>query len=128
MPIRSFQPLASNPISISFPRSGPRLGLPIVFGVTAAASAGPEDGRYVLIDEYAVGALPDWPYAPRSRNSPRWLPIIGILNHDSSLNTQLSETFGYTTRSNDAPNALWSSERTAPVRKNRSRQPTCSCT
>jgi hypothetical protein len=39
--------------------------LPIVFGVTAAASLGPDDGRYVLIDEYAVGALPDSPYAPR---------------------------------------------------------------
>jgi hypothetical protein len=33
------------------PFSGPRLGLPIVFGVTAAASTGPAVGEYVLIDE-----------------------------------------------------------------------------
>src|SRR5213592_4400847 len=79
----------------------------------------------VLSASLEPGCTPDLPYAERRRN---WSSQLRLGKYDSSDAIHETLNFGYTTRWNLVPNALFWSERSAPVTKRRSCIPTCSST
>src|SRR5687768_596832 len=123
---RSFSRRVSNPPSHSVDVSGLRSGLPKEFSRSPGVSTPltlTVGAVYVMNADVDCGCTPDAPYALRTRN---WLRNDICGKNGSSDRIQDTLPFGYMTRWKFVPNALFSSERTASVRKSRSRKDACS--